>query len=521
MYKFYRTDRVLLTLFISVLSVCFAQASQTFNTHITLRHPVELSAEQQALVRSLPPLKIGTYQHWPPLAMYDQKTDEYEGISIDIFRFIADEIGLPYQLVSYKDLYIDEMLEKFKRHELDVLMPASYVANRDAFSLLSESYYQSFYSIIVRQEDQIKINNPQQLKHYKVGIIKNSAVASYVKTLIPDVRTYGYTEHALYNALRNHDIDIAIYNQSIFAQDRWRLELFDLEDIYTLYEYPRAYGFLFQKNAINQDLATIFNQYIKAIDSGRSIDLHEDDEQRLINKYIAQKNRQQFLWLILIVGALMFIFLYRAHRIRRRLLDDLQKANIQLEHLSRTDVLTGLANRRYFDERLTLAFADYQRSSSALSVMMVDIDFFKSINDHYGHSEGDVYLQKIAAVLMIKMARVNDLAARYGGEEFVCLLPNTHFSGALEVAEKIRQAVIMLNLHNADPQPKPVTVSIGVATLCIAECSPQQLIEQADIQLYNAKHGGRNRVCGIMLDQAALCCNADFIQKNPAQSKVN
>ena len=133
---------------------------------------------------------------------------------------------------------------------------------------------------------------------------------------------------------------------------------------------------------------------------------------------------------------------------------------------------------------------------------MVDIDLFKSINDHYGHAIGDVYLQKIAAALNTIMSRPNDLAARYGGEEFVCILPDTDLSGALQVAEEIRLAVIALHLDNAEVKPQPITVSVGVATSQGSKYSVSELLKQADMQLYRAKNEGRNRVCGVLLAEA-------------------
>lgn len=132
-------------------------------------------------------------------------------------------------------------------------------------------------------------------------------------------------------------------------------------------------------------------------------------------------------------------------------------------------------------------------------MQMVDIDLFKSINDHYGHAIGDVYLQKIAAVLSTVMSRPNDLAARYGGEEFVCILPDTDLSGALQVAEEIRLAVMAVHLDNTEVLPQAVTVSVGVATLQGSSCSVVELLKQADMQLYRAKDAGRNCVCGILL----------------------
>ncbi len=151
----------------------------------------------------------------------------------------------------------------------------------------------------------------------------------------------------------------------------------------------------------------------------------------------------------------------RSHQRIVRQHEALQEANRRLEHLSRTDVLTGLSNRRDFDERFNIEFSRHQRSAEPLSVLMVDIDFFKYINDDYGHAVGDVYLQKIAEVLTAMIVRSTDLVARYGGEEFVCLLPETDSYGAVNVAEQLREAVMVLHAQCADVLPRAITVSVG------------------------------------------------------------
>jgi diguanylate cyclase (GGDEF)-like protein/PAS domain S-box-containing protein len=167
---------------------------------------------------------------------------------------------------------------------------------------------------------------------------------------------------------------------------------------------------------------------------------------------------------------------------------DLEAANARLQELATTDALTGLANRRAFDERLTREFALAQRSGRPLTVMMLDVDNFKQRNDLFGHEEGDVSLRQLAT-LLAKAVRASDLAARYGGEEFVLLLADTDEAQALHLGERLLQAVRMHPWNGA-----PMTVSGGTAALRDGMATTQDLLGTADAALYAAKRAGKDRV---------------------------
>src|SRR5690606_10586279 len=174
---------------------------------------------------------------------------------------------------------------------------------------------------------------------------------------------------------------------------------------------------------------------------------------------------------------------------------ELERLNHQLLELSATDALTGLKNRRYFEQSFEAAYVRAFRLKSPLSVLILDIDKFKSLNDTHGHTVGDDCLRIIAQVLRESLARSQDLVARYGGEEFVVLLPDTDRAGALCVAGKMRLAVEQTEFMVAE-QKLAVTVSIGVATQIPAGPDQQhELFRKADEALYEAKAAGRNRVC--------------------------
>ena len=174
---------------------------------------------------------------------------------------------------------------------------------------------------------------------------------------------------------------------------------------------------------------------------------------------------------------------------------ELAEANLQLARLARIDALTGIANRRALDETLAAEWRRAARASAWLSLVLVDIDYFKAFNDTYGHSAGDVCLGRVARLLASALRRPADFAARFGGEEFVVLLPETSLEGAFAVAERVRAGVEAFGIrHAASPTAPVVTISAGVASVVpAAGILPPALVERADEALYQAKAAGRNR----------------------------
>jgi diguanylate cyclase (GGDEF)-like protein len=186
----------------------------------------------------------------------------------------------------------------------------------------------------------------------------------------------------------------------------------------------------------------------------------------------------------------------------KALQDQLRATRRSLEEQSVTDALTGLKNRRFFDERLPEEFRRAQRYSDPVSLMMIDLDHFKEVNDRYGHQMGDVVLREAAAVIKASV-RDPDICARYGGEEFAVILPKTHMGGALTVAERVwrglkdkvhRQEVPAVG--QAAVAEVRVTASLGLAFFPAKDIvSAELLVKFADEALYQAKRSGRNNIC--------------------------
>ncbi|HVK98763.1 MAG TPA: diguanylate cyclase [Dongiaceae bacterium] len=174
--------------------------------------------------------------------------------------------------------------------------------------------------------------------------------------------------------------------------------------------------------------------------------------------------------------------------------EELEKANRKLEELSQTDQLTGLKNRRFLDGALREEWNRCQRYQHSLSLLLLDIDFFKKVNDEHGHQTGDFCLQQVAKRIAISSRWPSDKVARYGGEEFCLLLPETDAAGAMIVAERIRAAIASEPIET-DAGSLSVTVSLGVFTLIPDDNSSlEQLVHNADMALYTSKEHGRNRI---------------------------
>jgi diguanylate cyclase (GGDEF)-like protein len=164
----------------------------------------------------------------------------------------------------------------------------------------------------------------------------------------------------------------------------------------------------------------------------------------------------------------------------------------EVEHRARTDFLTGLPNHRYFQSTLSMELMRAQRHNRTLSLMIIDLDFLKEVNDRYGHPNGDLVIRTIAGIIR-SSCRDTDFAARYGGEEFTVILPETPLSSAVQAAERIRMRIAAEQF----PGIPAVTASIGVSNYPINALSKEDLIRVADQALYIAKKGGRDRVAYV------------------------
>lgn len=197
---------------------------------------------------------------------------------------------------------------------------------------------------------------------------------------------------------------------------------------------------------------------------------------------------------------------FKTMRVLHRLVDkstrEVEQMNYELAKLASKDALTNLPNRRLFDDTLRQDIKRQSRAEAPLSLIMMDIDYFKEYNDSYGHVAGDDCLRAVSLVLERSVKRPSDTVARYGGEEFACILPSTNFHGAVMLAEEIRHGVARLGIpHGASDVSSHVTLSLGVLTIQDAQgVTPEVLLDACDALLYQAKEEGRNRVISQVVE---------------------
>ena len=225
--------------------------------------------------------------------------------------------------------------------------------------------------------------------------------------------------------------------------------------------------------------------------------LSPQEKQRIFSKYIAisyGKKIDYRLIMQILFGAFVILMFFVYHNRKLSFLNkELKKLKDELENQETHDPLTNLYNRRYFNNIAKDVMQIALREHKKLSVLMIDIDFFKKINDTYGHSVGDEVIKKLA-FLLIENTRKNDITARFGGEEFVVLLPNTDIDGAVNIAEKIRQASEQEIIKVNENAHFSFTVSVGVSEILDEDEDIEVVLKRADKALYKAKESGRNRV---------------------------
>lgn len=430
---------------------------------IRLRDPVKLSDAERTFLRDLPPLRIASATA-PPMIQFDEQRQAHTGIAPDVLCFVAQQTGLRYDFVqlggTQESATVAEKIQQAQNGQVDVFVPLSRTAQREGLGIFTAPYYASHYAAIASKARRLTLGSSADFAQHRVGIIAGVAVESVLSGIVPPAQLHRFdasvgNEGGLFKALRDGVIDIAVFNKDIFLEQRYRHELFDLEVVQTLHGFPRAYGFYFSPTPPHARVVALLDRYLAVMDTSASVAEHELGERQLIERYVAQRNQQTWLLLASVVAALLALGFYVGWRKHRRLSQSLsashaqvlaqqqalQTANQELQRLSQVDGLTGLANRRYFDALLLREHEHHQRSAAPLSVLMVDVDHFKQVNDTYGHTTGDGCLRAVAQVLQSCVLRRTDVVARYGGEEFIALLPETPEDSAHAVAERMRACV--------------------------------------------------------------------------------
>ncbi|MFO7885416.1 MAG: diguanylate cyclase, partial [Desulfobacteraceae bacterium] len=419
---------------------------------------------------------------------------EHAGIVIDFYRVMADRMGLSLNFIT--------------AGSHDVAKNQVIAGTSDAVSIVQEKpavlkslgttlAYISYPLAIATDSQSIYISALEELKDKKIGVSKKAVFLNSLKAWYPGI---GFVE------VDNVEKGLAaVQRGELYAlvdtapKIGYYIQTGNMVDLKISGELPYDVKFCTGVAADEKHLIRIFD---KAIHS-----MKKEEKRKIFQTWMSLKYEQKFdysfLWQIVSVMVLIGIFfLYRNFALSRYNLklaavnNELLLANKKLEKISYMDGLTGIPNRRNFDSVLRKEWFRCKRNNDWLTVIMIDIDYFKAYNDRYGHLSGDDCLKRVAELIADIPSRPGDFVARYGGEEFVVILPDTDKAGAALIAGKILNDVEKMKIVHEDSDISSfLTVSLGGACAVPGKrgISSRHLVEEADQQLYKAKENGRNQ----------------------------
>jgi diguanylate cyclase (GGDEF)-like protein len=438
------------------------------------------SEEEREYIRKSPVVPFAAELDNYPISFYNKHENQWQGVIPDVLREIEKLTGLSFEIFeSKKGSTTQELWSK------TALM-------KDKHALISKLEYPDIGS--------------NEILYKKVGLIKGTAHTELFKFWFPNHPNIVEFENATmaFKALELEDIDLLMASQNKLLLMTNYMEQPGYK-VNVLFEYPYESYLGFNKG--EHVLLSIVEKTLLQIDTERIAEIWEHK----VYDYRVKFAEMQFLWFIgssilfFCIIILLFV-LYEKNRNEGKRLEilvqkraaELEEQRKLLEHMSLTDQLTKLPNRRNFDMRLDLEWRNAIRSKHSISLLMLDIDNFKDYNDKYGHQKGDEILCIISRAISQTLKRSTDFVARWGGEEFAILLSFTDAEGAVKVAEFIRSNIENTKIPLINKANAALTVSIGVNTMVPKQSSSMDaFLSLADKELYRAKETGKNKVCHV------------------------
>lgn len=435
--------------------------------------PVALSPDEKAYLAVHGPVTLCVDPDWVPFESINAR-GEHEGIAADLLRLLARRTGVTFELVPTRDW--DESLEASKDGRCQVLSFLNKTPARDEWLLFTEPIFNDSNVFITREEHPF-IDDPAGLTGESIVFPRGTSMEERVRSEYPNLRILTTdSEMDALSMVSDRKADMTMRSLIIAAYTIKKEGLFNLKIAGRLPNY-----------ANNLRLGVVGTQPVlrDILDKGVA-SITPQERGRIVNEHVAinvQTGLDKALVLKIGLAFALVAGLGLAWNYK------LKKYNAELMRLSRTDLLTDLPNRRQVMARLDEELGRAGRYHRPFSVIILDIDHFKAVNDRLGHQGGDRFLIAFAGVLR-ETVRSCDLAGRIGGEEFLVLCPETDREQAAHLAERIRAAVAG---HAFEPGRRH-SISAGVAALLPGETA-DALLCRADDALYRCKEGGRNKVC--------------------------
>ncbi|MFW6284331.1 MAG: transporter substrate-binding domain-containing protein [Desulfosalsimonas sp.] len=446
---------------------------------------VMLSRQERQWLEEKGEIRICGRPSWLPFEEIDEN-GTHRGISADIMALLEERIGVPVRVVPTKTW--EKSLEALESGRCDLLCAVSKSSRQKDPFLVSRPYIESVH-VMVARDGQPYIPDLHALEGRKVGIVQGSPVADYLRDQYPGIRLRFYPDlKGVLRAVAEDETEIALGSLHRVSYILHELGLYDLK-IAGQTPYKERLGFGIAGD--NQILAAIMDKALESV-SGREVS-------RITRKWLSIRYEKGFDTLLLfqilgVVAVLMSLFVFWNRKLARLNRDlgiahqALAVKSRELERLSVTDALTGIFNRLKTEDLLMDEIRRIRRTRQPFSVIMLDVDHFKQINDSYGHQTGDQVLKQITGLLHANI-RQADSIGRWGGEEFLILCPDTSMEGAVVLAQHLCKSVAGQQFSGAGG----VTCSFGVAEYHPGE-GITRLLRRVDRAMYRAKQRGRNRV---------------------------
>ncbi|MCH8501117.1 MAG: diguanylate cyclase [Aliidiomarina sp.] len=455
---------------------------------------VQLTEAEKTFLAELGSIRVGVEAlGWPPFEMLDE-FGQLSGLAAEYLDIIAETLGLQFELVPMQSW--DDMLQATMERRIDLLPVIAATPERSHYLNFTAPYVRS-PMVIVTREDVDFIPDMQVLRGQRVGVVGGYASDELLSEYYPYLQLVRYpnTEAGLH-ALASGLVDVFVDNLAVAS---FLIRRDGLANLKISGQTPYSFD---SGVAVRNDWPLLHSAIGKVLASIPA-EQHQEIYARWVQLEFSQRLSLRAMWLPLSLIAIVVISLLaylarlrllnnrlrRAHEQLSAAQDELAIKNLELQKLSVTDKLTGVFNRYFLDLKLAEAFEHASRYQRNMSIVLIDLDYFKRINDELGHQVGDRVLQEFAD-LVERHIRRSDIFGRWGGEEFLLICPETDDQQALAIADKIRFAVV----NHRFSQSYGVTISAGVKDNQNVD-SIDQLITAADRALYQAKASGRNQAC--------------------------
>lgn len=455
---------------------------------------LNLTPEERAYLASQPLIRVGVARNWPPFEFLDESERELQGVSQDYLKLLEELLELEFEVQEQLDW--SQTLAEAEAGRIELLPALTNTVGRRDYLSFTRPYIRS-PMVIVTNYDTSFIADMRELNGKRVAVVKDHAPYELMMKYHPLVKL-DIRESAIeaLEAVASGETDAFIDNLAVVS---YLIRTEGLANLKISGQTPYSYDLSMGVSKDQPLLQSILDKTLQYI----SVQHHHT----IYDSWVSLENTDKgFPWrkvlppffglgLILAVLGYYTRYLFKLNKriqvVNMRLKQaesTLKEKNVQLEKLSVTDKLTGVYNRHYLDKVLSEQLALVQRYENTMSVALFDLDYFKHVNDEYGHQTGDKVL-KVFADLVQKQIRTNDVFGRWGGEEFLLIYPGTNKAQATEATNKIRKA---LEAHHFD-EGFTQTVSAGVVE-ATPGYSANELLSLVDKRLYLAKEAGRNQV---------------------------